>query len=65
MTGIQFLAWAREIFLLFITASRPALGHTQPPIQLVLGALCPGVCSVEAKKAWGYTSLCLHGMMLC
>jgi hypothetical protein len=26
-------------FFLFATASRPALGHTQPPIQWVPGAL--------------------------
>jgi hypothetical protein len=28
---------------LFSTASRPNIGPTQPPIQLVLGALSPGV----------------------
>jgi hypothetical protein len=31
-----------KIFL-FYTASRPALGPTQPPIQCVLWALTPGV----------------------
>jgi hypothetical protein len=31
------------IFLLFFTASRPALGPTQPPVQWVLGAISPGV----------------------
>jgi hypothetical protein len=25
------------------SASRPALGHTQPPVQWVPGAVCPGV----------------------
>jgi hypothetical protein len=30
-------------FFLFSTSSRPVLGTTQPPIQLVQGALSPGV----------------------
>jgi hypothetical protein len=48
----------------FITASRPALGPTQPPIQWVPGAFTLGVkwpareanfslpSSVEVKNAW-------------
>jgi hypothetical protein len=39
-TGVQFQVEA-EVFL-FSSASRPALGPTQPPIQLVLGVLFPG-----------------------
>jgi hypothetical protein len=53
---------------LFTTASRTALGLTQPPIQWVPGALSPGVkwpgreadrsppSSAEVKNAWSYTS---------
>jgi hypothetical protein len=52
----------------FTTASRPALGPTQPPVQLVPGALSLGVkrpgrehdhsppSSAEVKNAWSYTS---------
>jgi hypothetical protein len=51
---------------LFITASRTALGLTQPPIQWVTGASSLGVnqlgreadhpppSSAEVKKAWRY-----------
>jgi len=63
---------------LFTTASRPALGSIQPPIQLLSGALSLGVkrprreadnappCSA-VKDAWSYTStptLRLHGLVL-
>jgi hypothetical protein len=55
-------------FSLFATASRPALGTTQPPIQRVVGTLTPGVkwqgckadhsppSSAEVMNAWGYIS---------
>jgi hypothetical protein len=57
-------------FFFFATASRPAVGPTQPPIQDVTrggGALSPGVkrpsgeadhsppSSAHAKNAWSYT----------
>jgi hypothetical protein len=66
------------IFLL-TTASRPALGSTQPPIQWVPGDLSQGVklpgheahhsspSSAEVKNAWSYTSIPpirLHGVVL-
>jgi hypothetical protein len=53
---------------LFSTASRPALGPTQPPIHWVPGALSPGIkrpgreadhsppSSAEVKNVWRYTS---------
>jgi hypothetical protein len=65
-TGIRHPAGA-GIFL-FATASKPALGLTQPPIQRVPGALFPEVrrprretghsssTSAEGKKAWSYNS---------
>jgi hypothetical protein len=49
-------------------SSRPALGHTESPIQWIPGALFPGVkrqereadhsspTSAEVKKIWIYTS---------
>jgi hypothetical protein len=60
-------------------ASRPALGPTQPPIQLIPAAVSLGVkrlgreadhsppSSTEVKNAWSYTStlpIRLHGVML-
>jgi len=55
-------------FFLFVTAFRPALGSTQPPVQLDTAALSPGVkrpacetdnaspSSTEVKNAWSCTS---------
>jgi hypothetical protein len=65
------------IFLL-VPTSTPALGPTQPPFQLVPGALSPAVkrpghevdhlppSSVEIKNAWSYTStpVRLYGVVL-
>jgi hypothetical protein len=54
---------------LFTTVSRTVLGPTQPPIQLVQGALSLGVkrpgreadepppSIAEVKNAWNYTSI--------
>jgi hypothetical protein len=64
---------------LFTTASRPALGPTQPPIQWVLWSVSLGIkrpgreadhtpaSSVEIKNAWSCTSTLLiypHGVVL-
>jgi hypothetical protein len=64
---------------LFTTASRPALGPTQPPIQWVPQVLSLGVKRMgreaahsppsiaEAQNAWSYTStppIRLHGVVL-
>jgi hypothetical protein len=64
---------------LFATASRPASGPTQAPIQWVLGAFIPRVQgpmreadsspppSAEVKNAWSYVSIPptrLHGVVL-
>jgi hypothetical protein len=64
---IIIISTGMGIFL-FTTASRMALGPTQPPIQLVSGALSLGVkrpgceadhshpSSAEVRNAWSYTS---------
>jgi hypothetical protein len=43
MAGVQFPVGAVMGFLLLATASRPALGPTQPPIQWAPGAVSPGL----------------------
>jgi len=55
-------------FFFFTTASRPAMGFTQPPMQWILGVLslglkwlwneddCSPPSSAEVKNAWSYTS---------
>jgi hypothetical protein len=67
-TGIRFPAGAMMGFLLFATATRPALGPTQPLIQWVPGACHRAgkgagawhwsfVSSAEVKNAWSCTSI--------
>jgi hypothetical protein len=63
-----------RIFL-FATASRPALGPTQPSIQWVAGDISPGVkrpgreadhsslSSAKVKNAWSYTSTSPYAFM--
>jgi len=58
----------RARIFMFLTASRQALGPTQPPLQCVPGVLSPRLkwpgretdrllpSSVEVKSAWSYTS---------
>jgi len=62
-----FNLWQGKGIFLFTTASRPALGPTQPPIQGVLAAISPGVKgpghkaahpsppSAKVKNVWSYT----------
>jgi hypothetical protein len=62
--------------LLFLIASIPVLGPTQPPIQWASGALSLGIkqlgcetdhsppADAEVKNTWIYKSFCLHGIML-
>jgi hypothetical protein len=69
-----FGSWQGQRYCLFTTASRPALGPTQPPIQWVPGVKRPGLeadqshpSSAEVQNAWSYTStpaVRLHGMVL-
>jgi hypothetical protein len=60
--------YRQELGIFLITASKPALGPTQTPIQGVAGALSLGVkwpgrkadhsppSSAEVNNAWSYTS---------
>jgi hypothetical protein len=52
-TCVRFPAW--QDFSLF-TASRPALGPTQPPIQWVPGVLSPGVKQQKREADHSHTS---------
>jgi hypothetical protein len=78
-TGQRFPSGARIGFFVYATASRLALGPTQPPSQSVRGALSlevkrPGreadhssPSSAEVKNTWSYTSthqVRLRGMVL-
>jgi hypothetical protein len=68
-TCVRFPVGGSDVIFLFATASRPALGPTQPPIRSVPGALPPGggakrlgreadhspPSSGEVKNAWSYT----------
>jgi len=47
--GVQFPAGAVIGFFLFVTAFRPALELTQPPIQWVPGIILLGVKRLERK----------------
>jgi hypothetical protein len=63
------------IFSFFATASRPALGPSQPPIQWVPGNILRGIKrsgreadhsslpSTEVKNVWSYTSTPTHLFM--
>jgi len=63
MIRVQFLAGARKGILLFATASRLALGPTQPPIQWVPWALSPRVKwpGHEADHFYLVPRLRMHG----
>jgi hypothetical protein len=59
----------QEIFL-FVAASRPALGPTNPPIQCIPAVLSPPVAwswpppsSAEVKNAWNYISISQYVFM--
>jgi hypothetical protein len=68
MIKVQVQAGAIRELYLFATASRLALGPTQPPVQWILAAFSPGVkqlgyqanhsllSSAEVKNAYSYTS---------
>jgi hypothetical protein len=73
-----FESQQRLEILLFTTASRPALGPTQPPTKEVPGALFWGVkqlrheadhsppSNAKVKNVWSYTStppIHIHGMV--
>jgi hypothetical protein len=68
LSGPAFEFRQRREFSVFTTASRPALGPSQPPVKWVLGVLTPGLkrpgCETdhshpsitEVKNTWNYTS---------
>jgi hypothetical protein len=73
--GIQISAGARDFS--FSKTSRPALGLSQPPVQLVSGVLIVGVkqlgyevdhsppSSAEVKNEWSCTSVPPYAFMAC
>jgi hypothetical protein len=76
---LVFDSWQGLVIFRFTTASRTALGPTQPPIQRLPAALSlvvkrPGreadhspPPSAEVKNAWSYTTtppIRLHGVVL-
>jgi hypothetical protein len=78
-TGVRFPSGKVMTFFLFSTASRPALGSTQPHIQRVPGVLSPALkrsgreadhsppFSADVKNVWSNTSTLpvrLHGVVL-
>jgi hypothetical protein len=68
-TGVRFPIGTTGRFLLFATASRPALGPTQSSVQWVPEYFTPGMkrrergvdrspqSNAEVKNAWSYTSI--------
>jgi hypothetical protein len=53
------------LLFLFATASRQALGPTQPPeIQRPVLEADESYDSAEVKNAWSYTSIPLYGVVL-
>jgi hypothetical protein len=67
MAGVQFLAGA-EIFFLFPTTSRPALGLGSLSLeekQLGHEADHSSPSSTEVKNAWSYTSTSIYVFTMC
>jgi len=77
-TGAPYSTGLWNDSILFVTASRPAMGPIQPPIEPVPGAISteikrprleadlPPPSSAEVKNMWSYTCThaCLYGLML-
>jgi hypothetical protein len=75
LRGDNYIFLYSQGIFLFSTASRPALGPTQPTIQWVPGAISLGVkrpgceadhsppSSAEVKNAWSYTSTPQYAFM--